>query len=77
MPRPRVRAAGRRPPKRVDDPGPGNRGEDAAAVDRAERRLGAAVRQTAERREPVRDDVAAGAPAHVGNESDAAGVVIG
>jgi len=59
------------------DPGPGNRGQDAAAVDRAERGLGAAVGQAAERGQAMRHDVAAGAAVDVGDEPDAAGVVFG
>ena len=71
-------ARGRQPAaERVGDPGPGNRGEHAAAVDRAERRFGAAVGQAAQRRQAVRDDVAPGAAAGVGDEADAAGVVVG
>ena len=73
-----ARAGGRQPAaERLGDPGPGNRGEDAAAVDRAERRLGAPVGQAPQRREAVRHDVAAGAAADVGDEPDPAGVVVG
>ena len=65
------------PAERLADPGPWNRGEDAAAIDRSERRLGPPVGQAPQRRKAVRHDVAAGAAAGVSDEPDPAGVVIG
>ena len=73
-----ARARRRQPvPEGLDDPGPRDGGQDAAAIDRAERGFRAAMGQPAQRRQAVRDDVAAGSSAQMSDEADAAGVMVG
>jgi hypothetical protein len=56
---------------------PWNRGQDAAAVHGPQRSRRATVREAAQCGETERDDVVAGSPAEVSDESDPARVVPG